>query len=67
MRKEHQIFTLIHRYVPSRKSTQIKSHHQKLLLRYKTVENMLQKLEERLRGAEDSRTGQKREDSDSLD
>jgi len=37
LRKKVRIFRLISNYIPTKNSKQVKSHHQKLMLRHRTL------------------------------
>ena len=48
LRKAEKIFNQMTKIIPTRTSVQIKSHHQKLLVKYKNVQSILDNLERKL-------------------
>ena len=59
LRKSKRVFNQLHKFIPTRTPVQIKSHHQKLLLKYKTIDNAIKKLEQMLKNAEEEHFAEK--------
>jgi hypothetical protein len=43
-RKANRIFVMMTKYIPTRSSSQIKSHHQKLMAKFKSLDAVLREL-----------------------
>lgn len=56
LRKSERIFIKMTDYIRTRKIVQIKSHHQKLLLKYGSINNIVLKLYEKIREYKESKS-----------